>query len=197
MFTGIVEEVGKIKSFSDGLLVISASKVLEGTRLGDSIAVNGACLTVTSVYDNSFSASLMPETTRVTNLGALDPGGPVNLERSLALGERLGGSIVQGHVEGIGTLKSLEADGEAVIATYNAPRELMKYIIPKGFIVVDGVSLTVVEVEANTFSVSLVQFTQENTNLTAKKQGDAVNLETDIIGRYVDALLREGGRFSQ
>ncbi|MSQ15683.1 MAG: riboflavin synthase [Dehalococcoidia bacterium] len=196
MFTGIVEELGIIKSFGDGLLVISASKVLEGTKPGDSIAVNGACLTVTSLDDHSFSTSLMPETTRVTNLGSLQPQGQVNLERSLALGERLGGSIVQGHVEGVGTIRSLEADGEAVVATYNAPQELMKYIIPKGFIVVDGVSLTVVKVQDRTFSVSLVQFTQEHTNLTSKMQGDAVNLETDIIGRYVDALLRDSGRLS-
>lgn len=190
MFTGIVEEIGKIRSFKDGLLVIGASKVLTGTKLGDSIAVNGACLTVAAMDDESFSASLMPETTRVTNLGVLNPGAPVNLERSLAVGDRLGGSIVQGHVEGVGWLESLQSDGEAFIAAYSAPKELMKYIVPKGFIAIDGVSLTVVKVEANSFSVSLVQFTQENTNLTTKKPGDTVNLETDIIGRYVDALLR-------
>ncbi len=193
MFTGIVEEVGKIKGFKDGLLVIGASKVIEGTKLGDSIAVNGACLTVNFMDNDSFSASLMPETTRVTSLGVLNPGDPVNLERSLAVGDRLGGSIVQGHVEGVGRLESLEEDGEAVIATYSAPQELMKYIVPKGFIAIDGVSLTVTKIKGYNFSVSLVQFTQENTNLVTKNPGDPVNMETDIIGRYVDALLRKSG----
>lgn len=190
MFTGIIEEVGTVKSFKGGILVVGASKALEGTKLGDSIAVNGACLTVTSFDSGSFSASLMPETTRVTNLGHLKPGDPVNLERSLAVGDRLGGSIVQGHVEGVGQVESMVPEGDAVIVTYSAPSELMKYIIPKGFIAVDGVSLTVVKVQEDNFSVSLVQFTQENTNLTRKQSGDPVNLETDIIGRYVEALLR-------
>ncbi|MBM2826400.1 MAG: ribE [Dehalococcoidia bacterium] len=193
MFTGIIEELGTVKSLGGGVLVISARKALEGAKLGDSIAVNGACLTVTSLDDSSFSVSLMPETMRVTSLGDFKPGDLVNLERALAVGDRLGGSIVQGHVEGVGRLVSLTPEGDAVIATYSAPKELMRYIVPKGFIAIDGVSLTVVKVDGDTFTVSLVQYTQENTNLVKKNPGAPVNLETDIIGRYVEALLRNSG----
>jgi len=191
MFTGIVEEVGTVKEASPNRLVIAARRVLEGTRIGDSIAVNGACLTVVDMGPGSFTVELMPETVRRTNLGLLQPGDPVNLERSLPADGRFGGHIVQGHIEATGQLLSLTPEGDAVIARYAAPPEIMRYIVKKGFIAVDGVSLTVVDRDEGSFTVSLVRYTQENTNLTRRRPGDAVNLETDIVARYVEQFLTQ------
>ncbi|MBM3131929.1 MAG: riboflavin synthase [Chloroflexi bacterium] len=192
MFTGIVEEVGRVKSGGRGRLTISARKVLEGTKLGDSIAVNGACLTVVEMTDGAFSIEVMPETERRTSLGSLRPGDPVNLERALAVGARLGGHFVQGHVDGTGKVLSLAPEGSAVLMRVSAPPPVMRYIVEKGFIAVEGISLTVVHRDADSFTVSLVGFTREHTTLSAKRSGDPVNLEADIIAKYVEQLANPG-----
>jgi len=192
MFTGIVEEVGKVRAARPGQLTVAAQKVLEDTKLGDSIAVNGVCLTVTEVSPDSFSVDVMPETLRRTSLGALRPGDGVNLERPLAVGGRFGGHFVQGHVDGVGRVLSVTPEKEALLLKFEATQEIMRYIVEKGFIAVDGVSLTVVECNSTSFTVSLVTFTLENTTLGGRRPGDMVNLEVDIIAKYVERL-REGG----
>jgi len=192
MFTGIVEEIGKVRAARRGQLTVAAQKVLEDTKLGDSIAVNGVCLTVTGLSPDSFSVDVMPETLRRTNLGKLRPGDGVNLERPLAVGGRFGGHFVQGHVDGVGRVLSVTPEKEALLLKFEATQEIMRYIVEKGFIAVDGVSLTVVECNSTSFTVSLVTFTLENTTLGGRRPGDMVNLEVDIIAKYV-ARLREGG----
>jgi riboflavin synthase len=191
LFTGIVEEVGTVNSIGSGKLAVSASVVLEGTRLGDSIAVNGTCLTATALDAGSFSVDVMPETLKRTNLGQLRPGSKVNLERALLVGGRVGGHLVQGHVDAAGTVASLVTEGKAIIATFSAPPEILRYVVEKGFIAVDGVSLTVVGHDRSSFGVSLVGYTLKNTILGSRKVGDQVNLEVDIIAKYVERL-REG-----
>ncbi len=193
MFTGIIEEVGAVLEAGDGVLRIGASLVLEDTKLGDSIAINGVDLTVAEITDDSFSANVMPETYRRSNLGSAQPGERVNLERSLHPGDRLSGHIVRGVVEGTGRLKSLKPEADAVIAIYDAPPELLPYVVVKGPIAVDGASLTVIQKTERTFAVSLVQYTQQHTNLMDRKPGDAINLETDILARYVGELLADRG----
>ncbi|MBF8266055.1 MAG: ribE [Dehalococcoidia bacterium] len=190
MFTGIVEEIGLLKEFSGGRLTISARKVLEGTNLGDSISVNGACLTVTSLSKDSFTIEVMPETLRRTNLGRLQSGDPVNLERALTLAGRIGGHLVQGHVDGTGQIISLARESSAILARFSAPGEIGRYIVEKGFIAVDGVSLTVVSCDATSFVVSLVGYTRHNTNLGTKNIGAMVNLEADIVAKYIEKLLQ-------
>jgi riboflavin synthase len=189
MFTGIIEEVGTVREAGAGRLVIEARRTAEGTNLGDSIAVNGVDLTVASIDKTDFTFNVMPETYRRSNLGLLAAGDRVNLERSLTLASRLSGHLVRGVVEGTGRVISFTPEADAVLARYSAPTELMRYVVVKGPIAVDGVSLTVVERDEGSFVVSLVTYTQENTNLTRRKVGDAVNLETDIIARYVEQLL--------
>lgn len=191
MFTGIVEEVGTVRSVGSGKLAVSASLVLQGTRLGDSVAVNGACLTVSVLDSASFSVDVMPETLKRSNLGQLRPGSIVNLERALLVGGRLGGHLVQGHVDATGKVVSLVPEGGAIIASLAAPPGVMRYVVEKGFIAVDGVSLTVVAHDKTSFSVSLVGFTLKNTVLGSRKVGDQVNLEVDIVAKYVEKL-REG-----
>ena len=191
MFTGIVEELGSVRAAHAGKLTISATRVTEDTKEGDSISVNGACLTVTEISDDSFSVDVMPETLRRTNLGLLQPGDKVNLERSLAVGGRLGGHFVQGHVDDTGRVISITPEEEALLVRFEAPQEIMRYIVRKGFIAVDGVSLTVVECNTSSFEVSLVAFTQQTTNLASKRPGDVVNLEVDIIAKYVERLRGE------
>jgi len=191
LFTGIVEEVGNVKSVGSGKLTVSASAVLEATRLGDSMAVNGACLTVSAMNSGSFSVDVMPETLKRTNLGQLHPGSSVNLERALMVGGRVGGHLVQGHVDATGRVVSLVREGGAVIAKLAAPPEVLRYVVEKGFIAADGVSLTVVGYDKSSFSVSLVGYTLNNTVLGSRKVGDQVNLEVDIIAKYVEKL-REG-----
>ena len=188
MFTGIVEEVGTVRQASVRQLTISASKVLEGSQLGDSIAVNGTCLTITRIEKDSFSVEVMPETLRRTNLGQLRSGHQVNLERALSLGARLGGHLVQGHVDATGRVLMLTPEADALLVRYGAPPEVMRYIVPKGFIAVDGVSLTVVDCDTTSFQVALVGFTREHTNLAQRRPGDLVNLEVDIIAKYVERL---------
>jgi len=192
LFTGIVEEVGTVRTASPSQLVVAAARVLEETKKGDSIAVNGACLTVTEVSPDSFSVDVMPETLRRTNLGALRPGHRVNLERPLAVGDRMGGHFVQGHVDGMGKVLSAMPENKALVVRYEAPPEIMRYVVEKGFIAVDGVSLTVVECNATSFKVSLVAYTLENTNLGQRRPGDVVNLEVDIIAKYVERLRGAG-----
>jgi riboflavin synthase len=188
LFTGIVEEVGSVASVPTGSLVIAASKVLKGMKLGDSIAVNGVCLTVTDFDSKSFSADVMPETLRQTNLGLLRTGDRVNLESPLALGGQVGGHLVQGHVDNTGRVASVIWEGEALLIRLEASPEVMRFVVSKGFIAVDGVSLTVVSRDAGSFTVSIVDYTRQHTTLGSKKVGDAVNLEVDVIAKYVERL---------
>ena len=188
MFTGIVEELGRIRAVGKGQLTVAAQKALDGTEPGDSIAVNGACLTVIAVGDGTFSVEVVPETLRRTNLGNLHLGETVNLERALAVGGRLGGHFVQGHVDGTGRILSMTPEGESVLMKISASSEVMHYLVEKGFIAVDGVSLTIIERDATSFSVSLVTFTRQNTTLGGRRLGDPVNLEVDIIAKYVERL---------
>ncbi|MBI2305134.1 MAG: riboflavin synthase [Chloroflexi bacterium] len=193
MFTGIVEEVGTFQSRRGQRMTIAAQKVREDAQEGDSIAINGACLTVVALGKGVFSVDVMPETLRLTNLGQLRRGNGVNLERAVAVGQRLGGHFVQGHVEATGKIVSFTPEKEAVIARFWAPPQIMRYVVTKGFIAVDGISLTVVERNADYFTVSLVSYTQEHTILAQKKPGDLVNLETDILAKYVEQLLKGEG----
>jgi riboflavin synthase len=190
MFTGIVEEVGKVISSGAGRLTIAADGVLEGMQRGASMAVNGVCLTVTAFDDKSFSADVMPETMDKTNLGLLRPGDGVNLERPLAAGGRLGGHLVQGHIDDRARLSSVSRSGEARLLRFDVPPRLMSYIVEKGFIAVDGVSLTVISRDNNSFQVSIVGYTLEHTILGGRRVGDVVNLEVDIIAKYVEQLTK-------
>ena len=190
MFTGIVEEVGRVLSAQSSKLTIAASDVLQGMEPGGSINVNGVCLTVTGFTAGSFSADIMAETLRRSNLGLLSAGDRVNLERPLALGGRLGGHLVQGHVDATGRVASISRDGEARIFRFEAPPEVMGYVVEKGFITVDGISLTVTAKESYSFQVSIVEYTGQHTNLGERQVGDIVNLEADIIAKYVEELSR-------
>ena len=190
MFTGIVEEIGKVTSVQPGNLVIAAGGVLHGMEVGGSMAVNGVCLTITRLDNASFSADLMAETVKRSNLGLLRAGDKVNLERPLALGGRLGGHLVQGHIDATGRVASMRQYGEARLVRFEAPSEVMSYIVEKGFIAVDGLSLTVVDRDASSFQVSLVAYTRQNTTLGERQVGDLVNLEADIIAKYVERLDR-------
>ena len=188
MFTGIVEELGVVREITPNRLLIESRKVLEGTRVGDSMAVNGACLTVTFLSSQGFSVDVMPETLRCTNLGGLQYGDQINLERALAVGGRLGGHLVSGHVDDIGEVIRIAPEEAARIMRISAPAKLMPYIVGKGFIAIDGVSLTIVDLDDFSFTVSLVTYTLEHTTLGNRKPGDMVNLETDIIAKYVEGL---------
>jgi riboflavin synthase len=170
-------------------LTIGCEKVLEGTALGESIAVNGACLTVTSVTDKQFSVDVMPETLRRTTIGRLHYGDPVNLERALSPGGRFGGHFVQGHVDDIGRVLSTKPEEKAVVVQISAPAGVMRYIALKGFIAADGVSLTVISCDENSFSVSLVSYTMQLTTLDKIRPGHLVNLEVDIIAKYVEKMV--------
>ena len=192
MFTGIVEELGRALSMDSSRLSITASTVLDDSRIGDSIAVNGTCLTITGISEDCLSFDVMPETLRRTNLGALEPGAPVNLERPLTLSSRLGGHIMQGHVDGSGTVVSITPDKDAWIMEILPPAELLPYIVDKGFIGVDGASLTVMDRLPETFTVSLVIYTWEHTTLSQRTVGKSVNLEVDILAKYVEQLVKGG-----
>jgi riboflavin synthase len=189
MFTGIIEELGTVEAVREDGLSVRAAKVLEDARVGDSICINGVCLTVTSIGDGVFSVDTVPETRRRTNLGDLTPGDPVNLERALRPNDRMGGHFVQGHVEGTGTVESVTQDGPALMIRFSAPAELLRYIVAKGFIAIDGTSLTVVDRDARGFSVTIIPLTQEWTTLGRRRSGDRVNLETDILAKYVEQLV--------
>ena len=185
MFTGIIKEIGTIAATPAGKLVVNAIKVLEGLELGGSVAVNGACQTVVAFDDRTFTVEVMPETLRRTNMGKIRIGDIVNLERPLGLGGEIGGHLVQGHVDDTGKILSMEKEGDAVLIRIQAPPELMRLIVNKGFITVDGASLTVVDKDDRSFRVSIVGYTRDHITLVDKKIGDEVNLETDIIGKYV------------
>ena len=188
MFTGIVEEMGKVSSVKPGNIVIAARTVTQGIETGESIAVNGICLTVTHLNTNSFSVDIMPETLKRTNIGLLRTGDELNLERPLALGGRLGGHLVQGHVDSTGRVASVISDNRAMLIRFEAPSQVMCYLVEKGFIAVDGVSLTVVTRDTSSFQVSIVDYTRRHTTLGSRQVGDTVNLEVDIIAKYVEQL---------
>ena len=194
MFTGIVEETGTIKKIekgtSSGRLTIEADKVLQGSEIGDSIAVNGVCLTITGMSGHLFTADVMAETMNRSSLGLLQPGSRVNLERAMPADGRFGGHIVAGHVDGTGTIVKIEKDETAVWYRIEAAPEVLRYIVEKGSITIDGISLTVATVSDTDFQVSIIPHTQANTVLSDRKTGDVVNLETDIIGKYVEKLLQ-------
>lgn len=189
MFTGIIEELGTVERVGAGRITVRAQRVLEGTRLGDSIAVNGVCLTVTHLTGAGFTADVMPETLRRSGLGALQPGSRVNLERAMAADGRFGGHIVSGHIDGMGQILALRDEGNAVWITIAAPPELLRGIVEKGSVAIDGVSLTVAAVTSQDFSVSIIPHTGGQTTLLHRRPGEQVNLETDIIGKYVFRLL--------
>ena len=188
MFTGIIEEVGKVDAVTAGALTIAASTVIGDLKTGGSINVNGACFTVTFRNDATFSVDVVPETLRRTNLGSLEPGDRVNLERPVAVGGRLDGHMVQGHVDGTGAIESITADGDASLIRVHAPRTIMRYIVEKGFVAVDGTSLTVVKCFSDAFVITVIPYTRDNTVFRARKVGDLVNLEADIVAKYVERL---------
>ena len=185
MFTGLIEEVGAVSRRSGADLCVMASFILDGLREGDSVAVNGACLTAVAVGHDWFVAQLSPETLERTTLGQLRPGDAVNLERAMALGGRMGGHFVQGHVDGIGKVESVSPQGEFSLWRFRAPDEVARYLVPKGSIAVDGVSLTVVEPSGDTFGVAVIPETMKHTTLGTRRAGDPVNLEADMIGKHI------------
>ncbi len=197
MFTGIVEEMGVVKALEKSLagarLSLLAQTIMDDLAIGASVSVNGACLTVVTRSEREFSVDLSPETLSVTTLGQLTAGTPVNLERAMKVNERIGGHLVAGHVDGTGTIRSRQADGNAVRLTIEAPSELLRYCIPKGSITIDGVSMTVNEVTDRTFSIAVIPHTAKATTLGLMKEGERVNLESDLIGKYVERLLQERG----
>ena len=191
MFTGIIEELGTIKDLSaGGSIRILADRVLEGTNIGDSIAVNGICLTVTELNGDGFTADVMPETLKRTSLSLLRRGDKVNLERAMAADGRFGGHIVSGHIDGTGKIREYKKDGNAVWVTISADDDILRLVVEKGSIAIDGISLTVAEVTDTYFKVSIIPHTAGETTLLLKNTGDPVNLETDIVGKYVEKLLR-------
>ncbi|MCR5785349.1 MAG: riboflavin synthase [Eubacterium sp.] len=201
MFTGIIEEQGVIEGIKNGekssVLRVGADRVLEGTLIGDSISLNGVCLTVTKIFGKSYECDVMAETLRYSSLGDLKVKDKVNLERALALGSRLGGHIVSGHIDGCGVIEGTKREDNAVWVSIKAPENIMKYVIKKGSIAIDGVSLTVAEVEEGGFKVSLIPHTAKETGLLDKKTGDRVNLENDVIGKYVEKMLGQNNEKTQ
>ncbi|MBR1807407.1 MAG: riboflavin synthase [Selenomonadaceae bacterium] len=189
MFTGIVEEVGRLKSFDGGRIEISCAKVLSDVKIGDSINTNGICLTVVDFGADFFAADVMPETFRKTSLNELKRGGAVNLERALQVGGRFGGHIVSGHIDGVGKILSIRPEGNALVVDVSAESHLLKQIAPKGSVALDGISLTVVDAANENFSVSMIPHTRTVTNFQAKRAGSAVNIETDVLAKYVERLM--------
>ena len=193
MFSGIVEETGLVSAASKSKLAVRAETVLADLKPGDSVAVNGVCLTVTGITGKFFEVNVMPETLRRSNLGALKSGDAVNLERALTLSGRIGGHLVQGHVDATGVVDRIAWEGEAELMTVAAPPEVMRYVVEKGFIAVDGLSLTVVERTGESFTASLVAYSRSHTTMGRKKPGDRVNLEADIIAKYVENFVSSRG----
>jgi len=191
MFTGIVEEIGQVVSLKGHRLTVSAHKVLQGIEQGASIAVNGTCLTITGFDTTSFTIDIMGETFKRTNLGNLKLGDHINLEGALTLSKGLGGHLVQGHVDATGRVQFIEKLDESLLITIAAPPQVMRYIVEKGFVAVDGISLTVVGRTESSFSVSIVGFTRENTTLGQIKAGNMVNIEADIIAKYVEQFIAD------
>jgi riboflavin synthase len=197
MFTGIVEEMGAVsaieKSLAGTRMTLLASTVMSDLKVGDSVSVSGTCLTVVSRGEREFSVEVSPETLAVTTLGQLTTGAPVNLERAMRLNERLGGHMVAGHVDGIGTILVRQPDSNAIILECEAPKEILRYCVPKGSITVDGISLTINQVTDGSLAVAIIPHTAKITTLGLKQVGDRVNLESDLIGKYVERLLQERG----
>lgn len=194
MFTGLIEEIGEvesvIKSAKSAKITIKAYKVLEGIKIGDSICTNGVCLTVTSFDRNRFIVDVMAETMRRSNLKNIAKGDKVNLERALSIGDRLGGHIVSGHIDGTGIIKDYEKEDNAIWITIEVSSEILKYIVQKGSIAIDGVSLTVAYVDEASFKVSIIPHTKDVTTLCQKKKGDEVNIECDVLGKYVEKFIK-------
>jgi len=194
MFTGIVEETGTLRSLSRGskscVIHVQCSTVLEDTRIGDSIAVNGICLTVTSMESGGFTADVMNETLSRSSLAQTRPGDPVNLERAMAANGRFGGHIVSGHIDGTGIIREIRDDDNAVWYTVEAPSEILRYVVEKGSIAIDGISLTVARVDDRSFQVSVIPHTRAVTALSSRRVGSPVNLENDIVGKYVEKLMQ-------
>ncbi len=189
MFSGIVEEVGRVRSYDLSRMTVEAVGVLQDLKVSDSIAVAGVCLTVVEIGDGAFTVETVPETVERSNFDALKSGSGVNLERALALGERIGGHMVQGHVDGRGVVVSAEEDGNSVRIRFNCDPDLMRYIVEKGFITVDGISLTVTAARADGFDVAIIPFTFEHTTLNERTIGDAVNIEVDVTAKYVERMV--------
>lgn len=196
MFTGIIEEIGtvrQLKETPDGVvLAVEAATVLQDVHEGDSIAVNGTCLTVTDFDEEVFTVGLAPETLRRTSLGVLGPGDGVNLERSMPANGRFGGHVVQGHVDTTGRIRSREEDGESLVLTIELDPEYLRYLIPKGYVAVDGTSLTVIDVLDDAFTLMLIAYTQEHVTLARQSVGYRPNIEVDIFGKYIERLMRSG-----
>lgn len=193
MFTGLIEEIGSIKSIKRGgksiRLTVSARKIMDDVKLGDSIATNGICLTVISFDSTGFSADVMPETMSRTSFEQLSAGSRVNLERALRVGDRLGGHMVSGHVDGLGEVVAKEEDDNAIWVSIAAPKNILKYVVEKGSVAIDGISLTVAYVDEKMFKVSIIPLTQEDTTLTSKKKGEKVNLECDMTAKYIEKFM--------
>jgi len=192
MFTGIVEEIGTIKGKGNNFLVIQAKQVLDDLKQGDSIAVNGVCLTVTEVTKDAFNVDIMPETLKLTNLSTVSIGDKVNLERAMRLGDRIGGHLVSGHIDGLGKIVDKVVEGKNWIFEISVPLELSKYIIKKGSVAVEGISLTVAEVETERFKICLIPYTLTKTTLGKKNIGNLLNIEVDMIGKYIEKFLDKG-----
>ena len=196
MFTGIIEEIGEVFQIQQGAkslkIKIKASKVIEDVSVGDSIAVNGICLTVCEFNDNTFSADVMAETIRKSSMSGLKMGSRVNLERAMSANGRFGGHIVSGHIDGIGKIENIKPEDNAIWFTISTTKDLSKYIVKKGSIAIDGISLTVAEVKGDIFKVSIIPHTAKETILSIKKSGDVVNLECDIVGKYIEKLINRG-----
>ncbi|NQV03389.1 MAG: riboflavin synthase [Bacteroidia bacterium] len=198
MFTGIIEEIGAVNTVRKGgkaiALDVKAHRVLEGTLVGDSIAVDGVCLTVTTLKEQDFTVDVMPETMSRTTFHSLKTGSKVNLERALRLSDRLGGHLVSGHIDGIGRILERRQDENAERFRIEAGADILRYFVEKGSVAIDGVSLTVIDVDTRSFTVSIIPLTQEETTLLQKRRGEEVNIECDIIGKYVEKLMKGGGR---
>lgn len=194
MFTGIIEELGTVERVTRGrvsaVIAIRAEHILSDLKIGDSVAVNGVCLTATGLTGHGFTADVMHETLDRSALAGLGPGSPVNLERAMAANGRFGGHIVAGHVDGVGTIAAIEQDDNAIWFTITAPEQVLRYVVEKGSIAIDGISLTVARVETDRFAVSVIPHTAAVTLLGQRRTGDRVNLESDLVGKYVERLLR-------
>ena len=189
MFTGIIEEVGKLKNFDGGRIEITCAKILSDMEIGDSISTNGICLTVTNFGKDFFTADVMPETVRKTSLGELQVGGAINLERAMKIDDRFGGHIVSGHIDGIGKILAIRPEGNAIFVDISAQSNILRQIAAKGSVAIDGISLTVVNSSTDKFSVSMIPHTLTVTNFKFKRVGSLVNIETDILAKYIERLL--------
>lgn len=189
MFSGIIEEIGTVESFDGATLVVRANRVLDDLQVSESIMVAGACLTVVGLSQTTFTVETVPETLQRTSFGDLKPGDHVNLERSLRYGDRVGGHMVQGHVDGVGTVRSVIADGNSRVIVFEAPENIIENVVEKGFIAIDGTSLTVVDRNSDSFSIAIIPFTFDHTTFSERPEGSRVNLETDVTAKYVANLI--------